>query len=91
MKNEEKWREEYSKKCLKQYISLCIQLNWQMAIQSPPIHILFEPVSKKSLKFDKDKYHTYTKAGNDIDYVVWPPVLLYEGGELLSKGVAQGK
>ena len=62
-----------------------------MAVQSPPVHIHFEDKNKKKIKFDNEKYKAYTKSGAEVDYVVWPPLYLHEGGSLLSKGIAQAK
>lgn len=37
-----------------------------------------------------DVYQPYTRSGTRVDYVVWPAMLLREGGPVLAKGVAQG-
>ena len=90
MKSEKKWKDEYSIKECSLYITTCIQLCWQMAIQDPPVHIEFERKQKK-LKFDKEKYKAYMRSGEEVSFIVWPPIYLHEGGPLLSKGVAEGK
>jgi hypothetical protein len=41
-------------------------------------------------RLSTDIYKTYTKSGKFIDYIVWPVLYLYQGGNILSKGVAQG-
>ncbi|KAH3831012.1 hypothetical protein DPMN_104271 [Dreissena polymorpha] len=33
----------------------------------------------------------YTASGTELDYVVWPAMLLHEGGPILFKGIAQFK
>ncbi|XP_052811945.1 trichohyalin-like isoform X2 [Mya arenaria] len=66
----------------------CVELCWLMSVQDPPV--VFD-TPKTGGKFDSDRYRTYTKTGNQLDYVVWPPMLLHAGGPLLAKGVAQGK
>ena len=42
-------------------------------------------------KFDKAKYREYMKSGDYVDYIVWPCVLIQDRGNLMSKGVAQGR
>ena len=91
MKKDKKWKVEYDKEHTKIYIKTCIELCWQMAIQSPPVHILFEPTTRKAQKFDKNKYQPYISSGDAVEYFVWPPLYLHEGGPMLCKGVAQGK
>lgn len=90
----EKWKKGkmsswYNKGRVQNYIMKCIELCWFMHLNDPPIHIDFKV--KPGDKFDTNKFKIYTKSGNKIDYVVWPPVLLHEGGPLLCKGVSQGK
>ena len=41
-------------------------------------------------KYDKTKYREYMKSGDYVDYIVWPCVLIQNGGNLMSKGVAEG-
>ena len=60
-----------------------------MNIQSPPVYIDFE-LDKKG-KFDDKMYKPYSKKGKKIDFVVWPPLYISKGGNLLAKGVAEGK
>lgn len=86
-----KWQERYDNKECNVYIASCIELCWQMVIQSPPVLIQFEAKKKKKLKFDKEKYRAYMQSGEEVDFIVWPPIYLHEGGPLLCKGVAQGK
>lgn len=58
-----------------------------MCVQDPPVFI--EANTPKGA-FDKDVYRAYTKSGQDYAFLVWPPLYLYKGGQLLGKGIAQG-
>lgn len=58
-------------------LKLCINLDLEQ-----------NPVGRST--FDKDKFKDYTRRGCFLEYVVWPAILLYKDGPLLSKGVAQG-
>jgi hypothetical protein len=60
-----------------------------MVAQDPPVCL--KPPEEKDSDFNRDDYREYTNSGKKIDYVVWPALLLHEGGPLLSKGVAQPK
>ena len=42
-------------------------------------------------KYDKTRYREYMKSGDYVDYIVWPCVLIQDGGNMMSKGVAQGR
>ena len=58
-----------------------------MCVQDPPVFI--EAKTPKGA-FNKDLYRAYTKSGQDYAFLVWPPLYLYKGGQLLGKGIAQG-
>ena len=73
----------------KAFITKGIELCWLMCIQDPPMVLHFSGTVGNS--FDETLFKAYTKAGKKIKYVVWPAVALYEGGQTLMKGVAQGK
>ncbi|XP_053389424.1 LOW QUALITY PROTEIN: golgin subfamily A member 4-like [Mercenaria mercenaria] len=70
------------------YTSECLEICWFMVIQDPPV--AFAPLLRKGSGFNTDLYKPYTSSGTLVDYVVWPPLLLHEGGPILAKGVAQG-
>ncbi|XP_053400606.1 golgin subfamily A member 4-like [Mercenaria mercenaria] len=70
------------------YTSECLEICWFMMIQDPPV--AFAPLLRKGSSFNTDLYKPYTSSGTHIDYVVWPALLLHEGGPILAKGVAQG-
>lgn len=59
-----------------------------MCIQDPPVVIDLE------IRQDQpfcNLYKAYTKSGPTVEYVVWPALFLHQGGNLLCKGVAQGR
>ena len=60
-----------------------------MALQDPPM--IIDKTTKPSDGFDTDNFKVYTKKGDKVDYIVWPPLLLHKDGPLVGKGVAQGK
>ena len=49
----------------------------------------FYDESQGMVEFNRDEYKAYTSTGKFIDYVVWPQLLLHDGGPRLAKGVAQ--
>ncbi|XP_061164192.1 reticulocyte-binding protein homolog 2a-like [Saccostrea echinata] len=72
---------------LKSYAMKCMELCWYMAVQSPPMVIVYAVECKGP--FDEKYYTRYTATGDLFDYVVWPCTLLHEKGPILAKGVAQ--
>ncbi|XP_060582833.1 uveal autoantigen with coiled-coil domains and ankyrin repeats-like [Ruditapes philippinarum] len=66
----------------------CVEICWFMVIQDPPV--VFAPLLSRGENFNNDYYKPYTISGPKVDYAVWPPLLLHEGGPILAKGVAQG-
>ncbi|XP_060596417.1 putative leucine-rich repeat-containing protein DDB_G0290503 isoform X2 [Ruditapes philippinarum] len=72
---------------LKPFILECIFISWMMIVQSPPMTLhTCEPGSR----FDKNFYREYMTSGHLVSYMVWPALLLDEGGALVCKGVAEG-
>ena len=69
------------------YIKRCIELCWLMVVQDPPMAMITDV--GEDCKYDKSKFREYTKTGPFIDYIVWPAVLIQEGGDMMAKGVAQ--
>ncbi|XP_053382818.1 putative leucine-rich repeat-containing protein DDB_G0290503 isoform X2 [Mercenaria mercenaria] len=67
----------------------CLEVCWYMVIQDPPIVFAPEPGKGSNLNTD-DLLKPYARSGTHVDYVVWPALLLHEGGPVLAKGVAQG-
>ncbi|XP_060562949.1 uncharacterized protein LOC132722457 [Ruditapes philippinarum] len=66
----------------------CLELCWFMMVNDPPV--AFAPLLAKGTHFNSDLYKPYTSSGTHVEYVVWPALLLHEGGPILAKGVAQG-
>ncbi|OWF36303.1 uncharacterized protein LOC110441846 [Mizuhopecten yessoensis] len=69
------------------FVFACVDVCWLMAVRHPPM--LLDFTCKKGSKFDKDVFSAYTKMGKKVDFLVWPPVYLYETGQLLYKGIVQ--
>ena len=69
------------------YIQRCTEISWLMAIQDPPMAVSRE--IRDDFRFDKTKYKEYTKLGQIVDFVVWPAVLIQDGGHLMAKGIVQ--
>lgn len=67
----------------------CLKVCWLMVHQDPPL--TFHLNVSEFEKFDGSLYKAYTKSGTLVDYVVWPALLLHEGGPTLAKGVVQCK
>ena len=72
------------------YITKCAHLCWYMAIQEPPVVIIFQKTAADE-QFDKDVYKAYTQVGKKLDFVVWPAVYLHKDGPMICRGTAQGK
>ncbi|XP_060562960.1 interaptin-like [Ruditapes philippinarum] len=66
----------------------CLEMCWLMMVNDPPV--AFAPLIAKGTHFNSDLYKPYTYSGTHVEYVVWPALLLHEGGPILAKGVAQG-
>ncbi|XP_052793888.1 uncharacterized protein LOC128227415 isoform X2 [Mya arenaria] len=69
------------------YCNTAVEIAWFSQIQDPPMALLFEPKENDALLF----FRSYTILGKDLDYVIWPVMLLNDGGSIVSKGVAQYK
>ena len=69
------------------YVKKCLELCWLMAVQDPPVALGPEMASMEP--FDTNLYRHYTTTGDFVDYIVWPPLCLHEGGPILCKGVSQ--
>ena len=75
---------------LKPYIDETLDICLLMCIQDPPVFIPTD-TDKEGSQFDQTLYKAYMNISKQIEYVVWPPSYLYNGGSMLSKGVAEGK
>ena len=81
-------------KALKPYIKRCVYVAWMMCVQTPPM--AFATLPRQGDKFDVNLYSPYSKCGHNVDFVVWPAVLLKEQEfaetpVVMRKGVAEGK
>lgn len=66
----------------------CFEICWFAVAQDPPVVIGSAP--RQGTKLNTELYKAYTSSGLLVEFVVWPPLLLHEGGPVLCKGVAQG-
>jgi len=73
---------------MQSYVNKCVQITWLMAIQDPPVSL---HIPSKQRSFDKKMYRYYTEVGEEMAFVVWPPMVLHDGGAILMKGVAEGR
>ena len=69
------------------YIKRCTELCWLMSVQDPPMVLTVDVGEDR--RYNKLKFREYTKVGPFIDFVVWPVVLIQDGGCQMAKGVAQ--
>lgn len=71
---------------LKAFAYKAVELTWQMCMHDPPIYM--HPTNANG--FDRTLYVPYTKAGDMLDFYVWP-ALIVSGTTmmLLHKGVVQ--
>lgn len=70
-----------------QYLQKCAELCWLIALHDPPLFVKFDV--KPGEKLDPNVYTAYSASGNNIDFLVWPPLYNGENGGLLSKGTAE--
>lgn len=70
------------------YAKECIHVCWLMSIQDPPM--VFGPDAPIGSPFDGNLFDSYTRNTETVKYIVWPVLLLAEGGPLICKGVAHG-
>ncbi|KAK3602844.1 hypothetical protein CHS0354_026403 [Potamilus streckersoni] len=69
------------------YAERCIELTWLMCIHDPPIYLY----RCKPGTPHQDIFKAYKRSGTIVEFCVWPCAYLYEGGPLISKGVAEMK
>lgn len=72
------------------YIDRCLEIMWLMNVQDPPMTLKW-PIENQNTDEMLQRFRHFTKFGIQLDYVVWPALLLYEGGPLVVKGVVQMK
>ena len=73
------------------FIEKCVELCWFFVLQTPAIILDTDFDSSKGKPFDKDRYHPYTTAGEEVDIVVWPALYYENDGSVVAKGVAKTK
>lgn len=71
----------------KEFTKGCVSVCWLMAHQDPKV--VFHLNVQRLEVPDGTFYKAYTQSGKQVDYTVWPALLLYEGGPVLAKGVVQ--
>ncbi|XP_045211906.2 uncharacterized protein LOC123563265 isoform X2 [Mercenaria mercenaria] len=69
---------------IKRFVQECLKLCWLMVIQDPPMSIITKPDAKGN-----DNFKAYKTRGKHLAFVVWPALLLEEGGPLIMKGIAE--
>ncbi|OWF54872.1 uncharacterized protein LOC110467039 isoform X2 [Mizuhopecten yessoensis] len=69
------------------YIRKLVELCWFLVLQDPPMHLHWD--IKYADFVDRDMYDNFTLNGRRYDFIVWPAMLLYKDGPLLSKGIIQ--
>ena len=60
-----------------------------MVIKEPSMVLEYDQMEGKLI--DRNLFSVYTKSGSVVDSVIWPALILYKSGPILSKGVVQGK
>ncbi|XP_053392004.1 uncharacterized protein LOC128554717 [Mercenaria mercenaria] len=76
---------------LKLFLNKGIELCWLMVIQDPSVYLDVTICNRYGEKYESTTLKPYTQSGQYIDYIVWPPLYLNEGGNILCKGIAQCK
>lgn len=68
---------------LRTFLDLCVEVMWFMQSQDPPM----------TLDFTKDNeplnFKPYKTSGSQIDYTIWPTVLLHDNGKVIANGIAE--
>ncbi|XP_052077947.1 uncharacterized protein LOC127715861 [Mytilus californianus] len=99
--NNERLMEKAVKKCVDDYLSSnkeateneiffvkkCLELCWCICIADPPMVVEYKNFERN--KIDSTKFNKYNRSGITVEFVVWPALLLYEGGPVLAKGTVQ--
>lgn len=75
---------DYLEHC-KNFVEKAIVLCWLMKNMEEPIRLDFSVNHGDTM--NELKYQCYSESGKEIDYMVWPVLLLK--GEVLQKGVVQ--
>lgn len=70
---------------LVRYMDSCTEVTWYVQMQDPPLVLQFKPCESVPPTY----FRAFTSSGPYLDYVLWPAMLLHEGGSVVAKGVAQ--
>ena len=70
-----------------EFIKACVHGFWLACVQDPPLY--FDFAEHKGEKIEFKTHRCYTIKGEIVDFLVWPTVYIEEGGNILSRGVAQ--
>lgn len=65
----------------------CVEMCWYMAIQTPPMALMFD--MRHMHPFDEKYYKKYMTSGDRYDFLVWPCTLLHKDGPIVAKGIAE--
>lgn len=57
-----------------------------MVVQNPPL--CFHEANPQS-DINTDKFKTFTQSGTNLDFIVWPAMLLHQDGALVARGIVQ--
>lgn len=80
-------RDTDTEHCVNIYSAKCIELAWFMFNRNPPME--FDYSSRPMLLEDLLKiFRPYKSEGHSIQYVVWPAIREFAGGEVISQGIA---
>nr|XP_022321254.1 uncharacterized protein LOC111123295 [Crassostrea virginica] len=82
----EREQTKYGKDC-ERFAAKCLEMCWYMAVQSPPLALVFDV--KRLDPFNDKYFKKFVTTGDKFDFVVWPCILLHKNGPILAKGVAQ--
>lgn len=69
------------------YVKRCTELCWLMSVQDPPMALTIDIGNDR--RYNQLKFRKYKEVGPLIDHIVWPAVLIQDGGDLLAKGVVR--
>ncbi|XP_060576232.1 uncharacterized protein LOC132733589 [Ruditapes philippinarum] len=73
---------------LRNYVRTTTETCWLMCLHEPPL--TFKYCEDNNI-FNEVYFNPYTRSGDTVEFLVWPAILLHDGGPLLLKGVAQAK
>ncbi|KAK3587498.1 hypothetical protein CHS0354_003641 [Potamilus streckersoni] len=79
--------EKYNSKSLFYFSRGCVEVCWFMCMQEPPM--VFVGKVEQNSPLDTKSFRCYSRPGDKVDYLVWPALLLNEGGHVVVKGVVQ--